>query len=348
MLLNEARKKQVVILLQTLKCTSVPRSVDSGEAITYLALKDIILENAIGILGTSEPVDETKPLTELCVDHQQLANAVLERTFDAHMQLLRQKLKKAEEEADMWRQVTLFGRHRTLQTTSTEVTAVLSTVRKHSRCQGTQTCSDDAVLKTNSSAMSLLLQNDLEAVEQWFTEDIETSMALLDKKVELFCSASFTPAPENKSPLENIQSKPAAGLGTESGNFSHSLPEAPVANTCSSLAEIPLKANHDTKCRKPASAQIVPIKSPTARSPVGQPRNSALSSRKQHDGNAFARQGTASPDLATQSFKGDNSREPLYILQALQLKPRSSVSSSSAAHFTQNDKCQLPFQLPQL
>lgn len=344
-MLNTTRKDHVVGLLQKLKNTAVPKSLDSGEAITYLALKDTILDNAITILDASETIEAAKPATELCVDHQKLANAVLERTFDAHAQLLRQRLKEAEEEAEMWRKVTLFGRHRTLQSASTDMTAVMAAAREQHRSDGTQTPAEGFVPSTTSKASSPLAANEVEVMKHWLDNQAEATMTLLDKKLELFCQSSIVPSLENKSPLENKKGKPSTDADTEPDNYNRSLPDRPVANPCPPLGKPPSKTKQK---RKMVTNPIVPFKPSSVKSPAGAQRAAALPPGKPAESGAFARQESALSSPTAPGCEDDNFSEPLYVLHTLHLAPRNSVSPSSTAHFSRNDKRGRQSQLPRL
>lgn len=106
--MSENHAEAVQILLK-LKSIVVPRCVHSGELIAFIAYKDQLIDEALARLNptTLQPLHAVPQL--ICVDHQQLANTVIERTFDDHLKFLRERLKAAEDEARAWKLIAGGG-----------------------------------------------------------------------------------------------------------------------------------------------------------------------------------------------------------------------------------------------
>ncbi|KPI83167.1 hypothetical protein ABL78_7811 [Leptomonas seymouri] len=335
---NPMHKGHAVELLRQLKNTTVPKSVDSGEAITYIALKDAIIDNVISIISVPEHSDAEKPLTPLCVDHQKLANVVLERTFDAHTQLLQQRLKEAEREAAMWRKVTLFGGHRMTQNAITDVAALLPAATEQHQCQSTQTYPDDVLSNAYFAADRVISSSPCTTVEQWFSVQAENLMVLLGKKAKLLCEASFSQVSRNMSVFENTEPQLVSYTGSDTGNYSRSLPESAIVAPCSPL---------EKKRNKKAPGLIASVRSSATKSPMTRHIAASTSFHKEADRANFAEQDCASPNFDMYSLKRGSTSQPLYIVRTLQLKRRNSAASSSTTR-TRNYKGSPAFHLPQL
>ncbi|KPA75543.1 hypothetical protein ABB37_08433 [Leptomonas pyrrhocoris] len=338
-MLKTTRTDCIVELLKKLKNTAVPKSIDSGEAITYLAVKDTILNNVISFFDTSKSLDAAKPVSELCVDHQKLANAVLERTFDSHMQLLRHRLKEAESEAEMWRKVALLGQRTLMQNSSSDVTALLFATREQHRCHGTQTSLEDVPPNTNPTTTRLPSSNSLSAVEQLLAAHAENLVALLNQKVDLLCNANFSQLTENRSPLGDTKPKTAIYTGSDSDRCDRSLPGTTFEATCA-----PLKRRNF----KVASNPIAPTKNCATKSPTDRQKVAIPSSQKHADGAAFARQDVISPNVCARYVETHDITQPLYVLHALQLNPRNGGSSDNVTRFPRNEERRLSSRLPPL
>lgn len=342
MTLHNNRNSEIVELLKVLKSTDVPKSVDSGEAITYLALKDAILDNAISVLDSFEAESTVELKKELCVDHQKLASAALERIFDKHTQVLRQKLKEAEEECEMWRKVTLFGRCRTVRNSSTDAAAFLCVTKEHRRSTSTQTDMNE------NPAPTAHLDEYMAAAQQWLEEMTESSLSLLDAKVERLCYVYPPSSPDNQSPLENSKSRAMNGSAIDAGKLHRASPTASASETCSPGQKITLKSRVNTPHRKVAPIPITPIKSPASKTSNAVPKPAVRLPSKRENSTISPRQDATTLNQVARSFDGDGHVEPLYVLHTLQLKARNSVYPSIGISAAKIERCKPLQHLPQL
>ncbi|AYU75842.1 hypothetical protein LDBPK_040620 [Leishmania donovani] len=207
--MNDGRE-QVIALLRELEATAIPKFVDSGEALTYMAYKDGVLEKAITLLNAAHIEPKASSIQPLRVNSEQLANAVIERVFDAHTRVLRSKLAEAEKAADMWKKVALCGgaeegksaRHTALAQSTLCVPARVSV--------GSQVCSideDAAASDSNTSVQQCKLV--CEAVKEWLAGWTTKMMSTVGEKLELWCSSQLGLTPVRISQHEHEVRRPS-------------------------------------------------------------------------------------------------------------------------------------------
>ncbi|KAG5512203.1 hypothetical protein GH5_07687 [Leishmania sp. Ghana 2012 LV757] len=182
-------KEQAIELLREFGATATPKFVDSGEALIYLAYKDEVLEKVITLLNSAlvEPI--SNGIQRLRVNHEQLAKAVIERTFDAHTQVLRSKLAAVEKAADMWKKVALFGGGAKGSYASHTASTKLSFCIPERVSVGIQACSvaeEAAESESGTSVQQCSLIS--EEVKEWFGGWTAKILGMVDEKIELWCS----------------------------------------------------------------------------------------------------------------------------------------------------------------
>ncbi|KAG5511658.1 hypothetical protein JKF63_07255 [Porcisia hertigi] len=185
-------RDQVIALLQEFRATLTPRFVDSGEALTYLAYKNEVLEKAVTLLsaGGLEPtLNDVQPLR---VNHEKLAANAIERIFDTHTALLRSKLAEAEKAANMWKKVALFG------SAEKETSDRHNRVSRSSLCAplqasvATQTsCADEDTAASESDHCTQQYARVCEAVKRWLEGWSTEVLDILDEKLQFCCSSEI-------------------------------------------------------------------------------------------------------------------------------------------------------------
>jgi hypothetical protein len=336
--------EDVIKLLLTLRNTAIPKSVDSGEAITYSALRDTVLDNAISILGPTKPIDSAIAKTELCVDHRKLANTVLERTFDVHTQLLRQKLKEAEEEAEMWRKVALFGSHGTPKNASLHLSALSPAMKVEQRCDSTQTAPENTTPSADLNQAVTFVGNQITALQELFAGKTDGVLMLLDTKVELLCSANINGIDEHRYPLETERPSLDTDIVAGPDSYNRSSPGSSII-----IPRLPsAKQSFKAKTRKAVSVPVFPVTSPLVKSAAGREAVTAFSPAKPTEPVVSTHGDSVVSNPAAQAVDTGNSTDPLYVLRALHLKPRNSVSPRDATSLPRNKKQRQASQLPQL
>ncbi|KAK7202074.1 hypothetical protein NESM_000276100 [Novymonas esmeraldas] len=202
---TQSEKELAIALLQELKATTTPKFVNSGEALTYLACKDEVLGRVIALLSSarSEPVPEEHQA--LNVNHQQLANAVIDRTFDAHTQILRSKLAEAEKEAAMWKRVALFGGAAGAPSpscTSLTLSDVATPLRISCATQASSPRHSAPEPRRKSSAQQS--RPSRESVEDWLAQLSSGMMSALDAKLEYWRSSQMCLAADERASLRQL------------------------------------------------------------------------------------------------------------------------------------------------
>ncbi|CAD2220223.1 hypothetical protein AGDE_17008 [Angomonas deanei] len=101
-------EKKLLLCINKLEKLALPSCVSAAEEITYLACKEKILEEMKSTLNVSEGVaGSTSDHGFLTSDPHELAKDLIARTFDQHRDVVRNKLKEAEEEAEKWKNIAL-------------------------------------------------------------------------------------------------------------------------------------------------------------------------------------------------------------------------------------------------
>ncbi|KAG5507899.1 hypothetical protein JIQ42_07190 [Leishmania sp. Namibia] len=183
------KKEQAIELLREFGATATPKFVDSGEALTYLAYKDEILGKVITLLNSAlvEPI--SNGIQQLRINHEQLAKAVIERTFDAHTQVLRSNLAAVEKAAAMWKKVALFGGGAKGSYASHTASTKLSFCVPERVSVGMQACSvaeEAAASESGTSVQQCSLI--FEEVKEWFEGWTAKTLGMVNEKIELWCS----------------------------------------------------------------------------------------------------------------------------------------------------------------
>ncbi|KAG5486593.1 hypothetical protein CUR178_07960 [Leishmania enriettii] len=184
------KKEQAIELLREFGATAAPKFVDSGEALTYLAYKDEILGKVITLLNSAFVEPTSNGTQRLRVNHEQLAKAVIERTFDAHTQVLRSKLIAVEKAADMWKRVALFGGSAKGSYVSHTASTKLGFCIPERVSVGMQACSvaeEAAASKSGTSVQQCSLIS--EGVKEWFEGWTAKILGMVGEKIELWCSS---------------------------------------------------------------------------------------------------------------------------------------------------------------
>ncbi|CAJ1005536.1 hypothetical protein Q4I28_000856 [Leishmania naiffi] len=181
-------REQAIALLRDLRATATPKFVDSGEALTYLVYKDEALEKAIAFLSPAYVKTTPENMRSLCVNHERLANAAIERIFDAHTHVLRSKLAEAEKAADMWKRVALFRgaeEGNSVRHITSAEPALCAPGRVSVSSQVCSTQVDVAATESKTSVPPCALV--CEAVREWLADWNLKAQCLVNEKVELWC-----------------------------------------------------------------------------------------------------------------------------------------------------------------
>ncbi|KAG5487497.1 hypothetical protein LSCM1_07452 [Leishmania martiniquensis] len=182
-------KERAIALLREFRATATPKFVDSGDALTYLAYKDEVLEKVVNLLSSAfiEPIPNC--MQRLHVNHEQLAKTVIERTFDAHTQVLRSKLAEAEKAADMWKKAALFGAAADGSSENHTAPAQLVFCIPERLSAGSQTRSvaeEAAASESSTNVQPCYLI--CEEVKEWLAGWVAKILDMVAEKLELWCS----------------------------------------------------------------------------------------------------------------------------------------------------------------
>lgn len=97
---------EIKFLLKKVRNILVPKCVNIGEQLTYVAYKEKLIDEILAKIDGQQTHDES--FREIIsINQQKLAENVISRTFDSHSQILRLKVKRAEAERDKWMKLAL-------------------------------------------------------------------------------------------------------------------------------------------------------------------------------------------------------------------------------------------------
>ncbi|GET85669.1 hypothetical protein LtaPh_0406200 [Leishmania tarentolae] len=185
-------EEQVIALLQELGATALPKFVDSGEALTYMAYRDGVLEKAIRLLNSEYIGPSSNSIQPLRVNSEQLANSVIERIFDEHTQVLRSKLAEAEKVADMWKKVALFGGAEKGKSVCHTAPAQLTLPDSARVSIGLQVCgTDDDAAASESNMNTLQCEFLCEAVKKYLEGWCTEMLSIVEEKLQLWLSSQL-------------------------------------------------------------------------------------------------------------------------------------------------------------
>lgn len=91
--------------LKKLRNMLIPQCVNIGDQLAYSACKERIIDDISFNLGFAEETGQKPEI--LSVDPQKIAHDVIERTFDSHARLLREKLRVSEIDREKWKKIAL-------------------------------------------------------------------------------------------------------------------------------------------------------------------------------------------------------------------------------------------------
>ncbi|CBZ23295.1 hypothetical protein LMXM_04_0625 [Leishmania mexicana MHOM/GT/2001/U1103] len=308
-------RDEVIALLQELKATAIPKFVDSGEALTYMAYRDGVLEKAIALLNSEHIESESNRIQPLRVNSEQLANAVIERIFDEHTRVLRSKLTEAEKMADIWKKVALCGgaeegklaQHNALAQSALCVPARVSV--------GSQVCSTDedaAASESNTNVQQCEFV--FEAVTEWLTGWTTKMLSTVGEKLELWCSSQFGLTPVRISKHAREVSRPSLDDSLMVLNSQNSASHAPrkIDNARLSSGKIS-RAGKSKISERTTSSSLAPSPGENPAHPlILSPLDAAASCVPTP---SHGKVGTHSPQYAQPESQ-------LYVMQTMSLKAR--------------------------
>lgn len=106
--LEDADREQVLSLLSQIRKLVVPQCLHVGDEVAFIARRDDLLDRACSLIKGETPIEPASPRPEtISVNQQELAATMIQNTFDQHKNLLRKRLREAEEEALKWKQTAL-------------------------------------------------------------------------------------------------------------------------------------------------------------------------------------------------------------------------------------------------
>ncbi|CAG9567735.1 hypothetical protein LMJF_04_0625 [Leishmania major strain Friedlin] len=308
-------KEQVIALLQELGTTAIPKFVDSGEALAYMAYKDGVLEKAITLLNSEHSEPKSSSIEPLRVNSEQLANAVIERVFDEHTRVLRSKLAEAEKAAGMWKKVALCGGaeegksvcHTALAQSTLCVPARVSV--------GSQVCSTDedtAAFDSNASVQQRKLV--CEAVKEWLAGWTAKMLSTVGEKLELWCSSQLGLTPVRITQDEHEVRRPSLDdslMALDSQNSSRHAPRQ-VDNARLSSGKISSRGKNKISARKTSPSLALSPGENHVQPLILSPLNAAASSVPTP---SHPKVGTHSPQYAQPGSQ-------LYVMRTMSLKAR--------------------------
>lgn len=179
--------------LHRLRALCVPRCVKAADALAYVACRDAIIDRILDILsnGLVSPKEDGKSEV-ISVSQEKLAQDVIRRTFDAHKDILRRRLRVAEQEATEWKRLALAAnpnaqlgfRRAALKDDENQVVVSAEAEEKGDFCKMTADCSTQT-LPPSSEAPALVR-------EAWVEDAINS--ALETGFLKTLCSFSALPS----------------------------------------------------------------------------------------------------------------------------------------------------------
>lgn len=322
-----AECEQVVQLLKELQATVVPRCVDSGEAITYLAYKDAILSKCMELLTLTE-AEHTLPdaQQQLLVDHQQLAATVIERTFDTHAQLLRSKLAAAERDAEMWKKAALYGSGSGgAKIVSHGIPPALSNTlcipaRVTAGTQAGSSQQDAADVADSTSPLAGAFPRF--AAGELFASWSEHLLSTADKKIHLWCASATTSSFARAAMVDEEQRSTSVAAEKKTGLFSRksssTLSSPGFGRGAPTSRKASRSGNGDAgSCRASASLLFEPVEHGVQDMNASTPRNTSLNTLT-----------AASSHAADTALERADASSPLYVMRPVTFSARKTRTRS--------------------
>lgn len=102
---------QLLSLLANIRNLSVPECVRAGDELAFIARREYLVDNAVAIIEGRVPTNATSaPVKEIIsVNQQELANNMIQNTFDQHKNLLRKRIRQLECEIERWKEIAALA-----------------------------------------------------------------------------------------------------------------------------------------------------------------------------------------------------------------------------------------------